>query len=219
MSVWGLFDANFALTESKVAVIDLSDYSISKYIDAAAGPEGILAEGDQVFVAKSFSNVMTVIDTNTDEVAEEILLEGSPRLLVSNNNELWASITGAASLFVQINPSDNSISETISVADSNSNGKLTINESLDTLYFIRAEPFHSNSTTIQELALDNASPSNETLVSGDNFYGIGSDLLTNDILVGNSNSFQGEGTILHYDADGQLLDTYASGVGPNDFVF
>lgn len=218
VSVWGPFDNNFALTESKVAVIDLSDYSIIRYIDVAPGPEGIIAVDNQVFVANSFSNVITVIDTNTDEVTEEIILEGSPRLLALDNNELWASVTGASSQFVQINPTNNSVSETISVAGSNSNGKFVINQSQSTIYFIGAEPFPSTVTTVQKLDLDDAS-GYETLISGDNFYGIGSDPLTNDILVGNSNAFQGEGTVLRYDTEGQLLDTYAVGIGPNGFVF
>jgi len=218
VSVWGEFDDNFALTESKVAVIDLSDYSISKYISVAAGPEGIVAIDDKVFVANSFTSIITVIDTNTDEVDEEIMLEGSPQLLATYGGNLWASVSGAASQYVQINPADNSIGQTISVAGSNSNGKFAINGSLNTLYFIGAT-FSSSASDIHAIDLNDASPSYETVISGDNFYGVASDPLSNEILVGNSNAFQGEGTILRYDANGQLLDTYASGVGPNDFVF
>ena len=219
VSVWGPFDANFALTESKVAIIDLNDFSISKYISVPAGPEDILAVGDKVFVANSFTNVLSVIDVNTDEISAEIALDGSPRMLDEKNGDLWVSVTGAASQFVQINPSDNSVSETISVAGSSSNGKFTINQSLATIYFIGAEPFPSTSTTIQVLAFDDTSPSYEPLVSGDNFYGIGSDPTSNDILVGNSNSFQGEGTVLRYNIEGELQDTYAVGVGPNAMIF
>jgi YVTN family beta-propeller protein len=219
VTVWGPFDENFALTESKVAVIDLNDYSISKYIDVAAGPEGILAEGDKVFVANSFTNVLTVIDTNTDEVTEEITLEGSPQLMDTYATFLWVSVTGAASQFVQIDPIRNSITKTISVAGSNSNGKFTINKNLNSLYFIGAEPFPSSVTNILSLPLDASSPTYETLISGNSFYGIGSDPLSNELFVGNSNSFQGEGTLLRYDAQGMLLDSYAVGVGPNGFVF
>lgn len=219
VSMWGPFDANFALTESKVVVIDLNDYSISKYIDVAAGPEGIMAEGDKVFVANSFTNVLTVINTNTDEVTEEITLEGSPQLMDTYATFLWVSVTGAATQFVRINPENNSIAATISVEGSNSNGKFTINESMNSLYFIGAEPFPSSVTNILSLPLDASSPTYETLISGNSFYGIGSDPLSNELFVGNSNSFQGEGTLLRYDAQGMLLDSYAVGVGPNGFVF
>ena len=218
VSVWGPFDTTFALTESRVAVIDLSNYSISKYIDVAAGPEDILAVGDKVFVASSFTNILTVIDTNTDEVTEEITLEGSPQLLAMNGGDLWVSITGAASQFVQIDPNSNSVANTISVTGSNSNGKFAINESLNTLYFIGAT-FSSSASDVHALSIDEDSPSYETIISGDHFYGIGTDPLTNDIFVGNSNAFQGEGTVLRYNINGQLLETYAVGVGPNGFVF
>jgi len=221
VSVWGPFDANFALTDSKVAVIDLSDYSISKYISVPAGPEGILVIGDQVFVANSFTNVLTVIDTDTDEISSEIILDGSPRLLSVRGNELWVSITGAVSQFVRINSSSNSIEQTIDVTGSNSNGKFSLSEShdMDILYFIGAEPFPSTATTILETAINDASSGYETLISGDNYYGLGVDPLNDDIFVGNSNAFQGEGTVLRYSSEGQLLDTYAVGLGPNGFVF
>jgi len=218
VSVWGPFDSIFALNESKVAVIDLSDYTIMQYLNVAAGPEGIIAADDQVYVANSFSNTITVIDTNSDEVIEEIILEGSPLLFAKNGADVWVSVKGASAQFVRINTSDNSIAETISVTDSNSNGKFVINQSLSKIYFIGAESFPSTSTTLQELSLDDTSSGIETLISGDHFYGVGTDPANDDILLGNSNSFQGEGTVLRYNTLGDLLQTYAVGVGPNNFI-
>lgn len=219
VSVWGPFDDNFALTDSKVAVIDLQDYSIKKYISVPAGPEGIQVIGEKVFVANSFTNVLTVINTNTEEISSEITLEGSPRLLAERNGELWVSVTGAASEFVQINPSDNTIAQTIDVDGSNSNGKFVLSENQDMLYFIGAEPFPSTNTSIFSLTLNDASANYTTVVSGDHYYGIGSDPLSSDLFVGNSNAFQGEGTVLRYSSDGELQGTYAVGVGPNGFIF
>ncbi|MEK6480048.1 DUF5074 domain-containing protein [Catalinimonas sp. 4WD22] len=219
VSVWGSFDENYMLPESKVAVIDLNDYSIIKYIATEDGAEDVQAVGDKIFVANSYTNMLTVINTDTDEIEEVITLDGSPQWLETYENDLWVSVTGAASQFVRINPDDNSIEASVSVAGSNSNGKFTINEELDMIYFIGAEPWPATATAIYSLAIDGASASPEEVVSGEYFYAIGSDPVTNNIFIGNSNSFQGEGTVLEYDSEGELLETYSVGVGPNSFVF
>ncbi len=85
--------------------------------------------------------------------------------------------------------------------------------------FIGAEPFPSTSTTISSIALDDASANYAPLVNGDHFYGLDTDPLSGDLFVGNSNAFQGEGTVLRYNIEGELQDTYAVGVGPNAMIF
>ncbi|WP_277476876.1 YncE family protein [Catalinimonas alkaloidigena] len=219
VSVWGNFDANYMLPESKVAVIDLNDYSIIKYIATEDGAEDVQAVDDKIFVANSYTNKLTVINTNTDEVEEVLTLEGSPQWLEVHENDLWVSVTGAAAQFVRINPDNNSVAATVDVAGSNSNGKFTINDNLNVIYFIGAEPWPATATSIYSLAIDEVSASPEEVISGEYFYAVGSDPLTNNLFVGNSNSFQGEGTVLEYDSEGTLLETYSVGVGPNNFVF
>jgi DNA-binding beta-propeller fold protein YncE len=220
VSVWGPYDTTYTmLPDSKIAVIDLESFTVTKYIDTEDGAEDVQAIGDKVFVANSYTKKLTVIHTDTDEVEEVITLEGSPQWLEVHENDLWVSVTGAVSQFVRINPDDNSVEETVDVEGTNSNGKFTLNDALDMIYFIGAEPWPATETAIYALPLDDASASPEELISGQYFYAIGSDPLTHNLFVGNSNSFQGEGTVLQYDTEGNLLDTYAAGVGPSDFVF
>lgn len=219
VSVWGAYDENYMLPESKVAVIDLESFTISKYIDTEDGAEDVQTIGDKVFVANSYTNKLTVIDSDTDAVEDVITLEGSPQWLSVHENDLWVSVTGAVSQFVRINPDNNDVEETIDVEGTNSNGKFVINDDLDMIYFIGAEPWPAVTTSIYALPIDEASASPEELISGNYYYAIGSDPLTHHLFVGNSNSFQGEGTVLRYDTEGRLLDTYAAGVGPSDFVF
>ncbi|WPP52689.1 YncE family protein [Catalinimonas niigatensis] len=219
VSVWGAFDENYMLPESKVAVIELDSFTVTQYIDTEDGPEDVQAIGDKVFVANSYTNQLTVINTDTDEVDEVITLEGSPQWLAVHENDLWVSVTGAVSQFVRINPDNNDVEETIDVSGTNSNGKFTLNDELDMIYFIGAEPWPAVTTSVYTLSIDEASATPKKLISGNYYYAIGSDPLTHNIFVSNSNSFQGEGTVLRYDTEGRLLDTYPAGVGPNDFVF
>ena len=51
------------------------------------------------------------------------------------------------------------------------------------------------------------------------FYGIGVNAQTGNVYVGDSNGFQSTGTIIRYDPSGEVIDQFASGVGPNGFIF
>ncbi len=220
VSVWGAFDENYALPDSKVAVIDLKTFTITKYIATEDGAEGIMAVGNKVFVANSYTNKLTVINTSTDEVEKVLTLSGSPvSLVLVEDEELWVSVAGASDQFIEIDTDDNTIETTLVVEGTNSTGKFAVNDALDMIYYIGAEPWPAVTTSVYALSMDNASASPEELISGNYYYAIGSDPLTNSIFVGNSNSFQGEGTVLRYDQEGRLLGTHAVGVGPNDFVF
>ncbi|WKN29899.1 hypothetical protein PZB74_13080 [Porifericola rhodea] len=219
VSVWGPFNDSWQLTESKVAVIDLDDYSIIKYIDTEDGPEDIIAVDNKVYVANSYTNKLSIINTNTDEVEKVLELDGSPVRFVLEEDDLWVSVGGAAAQFLEIDTEDDTIETTIDVSGTNTTGKFDVNDELDMIYFVGAEPWPATATVVYQVSNEDATDKAEALISGEHFYMVGSDPATNTLYVGNSNSFQGEGTLLHYDADGNLLETYAVGVGPNGIHF
>jgi hypothetical protein len=50
-------------------------------------------------------------------------------------------------------------------------------------------------------------------------YGIGVNPETNEVYLGDSNAFQSTGTGFRYDGEGNLMDEFATGIGPRGFLF
>jgi hypothetical protein len=55
--------------------------------------------------------------------------------------------------------------------------------------------------------------------SATGFYGIGIDPKTDILYVADAKAFAGSGTVFTYTTSGTALSSYASGPGPNGFVF
>ena len=53
----------------------------------------------------------------------------------------------------------------------------------------------------------------------DNIYGLGIDPFDGTIYLGDNNAFQGNGTVITYDATGNLQGTFAVGRAPSGFAF
>ena len=50
-------------------------------------------------------------------------------------------------------------------------------------------------------------------------YGVGVRTETGDIYIGDSNAFQSTGTAFRYDLNGELIEFFPTGIGPNGFIF
>lgn len=223
VSIWGPYDANFNLNASKVFVFDLTDNSLVASIPVAAGPEGILAYDGKVYVANSFTNSVQVIDAQSLQITKTIETHVGPnRLLLDRNNRIWTIATGGfggTPRLQGIDPNTDEIVADISLDGTGANGKFVINAEGNTLYFLGSEPFPSTATRVFEMDIFDTSAPTAPLIEGNNFYGIGSDFRTGNLYIGESNSFQGEGSVLRFDEQAMPLDTIPVGVGPNSFLF
>lgn len=223
ISVWGAFDENNSLNNSKVVVLDLNDYSIVKIIDTDSGSEDVLAVGNKVFVANSFSNTISVINTQTDQIDTTLAINTGPvQMELDQNDLLWISTTGGfdgTPQFLQIDPETYKIKATVPAEGSGATGKFAMNADRDSLFFIGAAPYPATETTVYAMSITASAISENPLISGNSFYGIGIDPETNILYLGDANSFQGEGTVLRYNTNGTLTDNFPVGVGPNGFVF
>jgi DNA-binding beta-propeller fold protein YncE len=87
--VTNLYKENFA--GGTVTVIDLSVDRVVATIDVADNPEGLARLGDMLYVASpafGFGSTVTAINTNTDEVVSEIVMEcDGPRWLAATRND------------------------------------------------------------------------------------------------------------------------------------
>ncbi len=223
VSVWGPYDENYNLPNSRVFVLNLDNQTIIQKIATNAGPEGILAVDQKVFVANSFTNTLSVINAQTDAVDTILVINSGPSLLALDQDEmLWVSTTGGfggTPAFVQLNPDTYEIMKTVSAAGTGANGKFTLNVPRDSLFFIGSEPYPSTESAIYGMSIQATNLPENPLIVGNSFYGLGIDPNSNILYVGLASSFDAEGTVLRYQTNGTMLDNFASGIAPNGFVF
>jgi hypothetical protein len=222
ISCWGPYDANYALPDSYVAVMDLATKSIIDTLECGSGPEGIVASGNTLFVANSFETSVSVIDLSSGS-SSKIELEAAPQHFVQDAaGNLWISLTAGWAY-----PPDKSGIQAIDIASLEKGafvpvldvkGVLAIDSQSENIYVLTAEAYPKTGTTVLKYNTITKSLATNPIVSGDNFYGIGYNRTTDKLYVADNLAFSGNGKITVYDQDGALLDEQVAGIGPNGFV-
>ena len=208
-----------------VAVFSLSDFSFQQSIPVAEGPEKLLENSGSLYVAHkggfSFNNIVSVINSATNEVAEEVEVGDLPNSMVANGNDLWVLSSGkpsyadeeTAGTLTRIDLTTNNVAESLEFPDSTIHPDnlsiadnvtyLTINKS------VYKYEMGGDLPTVAEFTLEDVSV----------LYGF--EIYENKIYVASPRAdFTGNGELLIYDLnDGSLLDKYTTGINPNGIYF
>ena len=143
---------------------------------------------------------------------------GPSELVVDGTGNVWSLCTSGA--LVEINTSDYSVGTTIAgLTTSGFAEKMDINGSGDMVYFLGGtnDTFTGLTTVYQvDLSTQLVTP---LIDGGFALYGIGINPESNDIYIGDSNAFQSTGTGFRYSDQGDKIDEFATGIGPNGFLF
>ncbi|WP_375445513.1 YncE family protein [uncultured Fibrella sp.] len=232
VTCWGTTGsgANFYGTAGYVAVIDLTTNSVLKRIPVNKGAEGVTVVGNEAFVAStaySDAKTITVIDTQTDAVKQQIAVPTDVVNLVADaNNKLW-TLSGRNAL--RINPATKSIEATIPIgtadnANTPTPDKLIASADRRTLYYTYTV---SNASflpdgqlyrfNISDVTITPTTPViNRTFVG---FTGVGFDPQSNVIYVGTTPSLAQAGYVYRYQLTGQLVDSVRVEISPVGFYF
>jgi len=224
VSNWGALTPDFTYLDSRVTIIDLSTSEVIKDIVTKEFPSGVLAVDKQVYVAVGSSDEVFVIDTESNNVTDTITVPIGPKSFqLDKNGKLWVMCTGTfanpAGNLARINPGDNTVESTISLENQSPNGKIALNGTADQLYYLTSVGYDPPSNAVFVFDITSDSAPTEPLIEGTNFYGLGVDPETNTIYIGDSNGFQGNGTVIRYNPDGTEMDNFAVGRGPSGFAF
>lgn len=217
VTCWGDWDENFTLPDSYVAVIDLSQRTVIEKIRVQDGAEGIFAVGDKVFVANSYTNWVTVIDSDTDEKMDSLqtAYDAPNDFVLDKNKKLWVVCKGpwgGEGGLVRIN-SDGMEADFEAVTTGLSPiGKIAINGEGDRIYFLTGAGVHSHPVNSEDLDLD-------PLISGGDFYAIGYHPGENALYVADPKGFQTAGRVERYNPDGTMINGFDAAVGPSSFLF
>ena len=218
---WGKYNSTtFSYDDPFIAVVDLSDLTISSTIPWDDQPQDLLVIDNHLYVSNVNSNTITVLDITTLEAIASIETPFGPDKMEQDAaGDIWVICTSRS--VVKINALTSEVVKTIeNVPTSGFNEKMVFNASKDKLYFLSTiyDADWNATSNIFELNIStNVAPS-EPIVSSTTFYGIGID--SNNVLyVGDHNNYQGNGTVYRFNLEGVELGRFESGINPNAFIF
>ncbi len=226
ISCWGPWGNNYDLPDSYIAVLDLSTRKVVDSLDCGSGPEGIMAIGDNLYVANSYDTTVTIIDLN-DKSSSLLKFRAAPLHFANDGSgSLWVTLGSAYGKHTaeyvglqEINVSDNSIGDFVQVPGLAESGKMAVDGNGNNIYVLTAEPYPSSINYVFKFDTNTKTLSSTASISGENFYGLGVNPDTNMIYVGDSQGFAGSGKIYVYDETGIMVDEQTSSIGPNGFLF
>ncbi len=218
-----------------VKVIDLTTYEVTATVPMGEGSNGLVLVNDKVYVANGggfgHDSTLMVLDTNTDTVIDTIVVGDNPSsLVVDANGDLWAAGGGFVSYdadfsiieeestpgFIVKLENNATARQSVTIrlpADQISVGpsNLTTNTAQTELYFRYTGGVYSISLTATALP-------GQPLID-QNFYGLGVDPVSGEILGGEAPNFSSDGTFYRFSDNGELLKQYTVGIAPNGFAF
>lgn len=218
ISDWGPYDANFNSPDSYVAVVDqLDGGTISKKISVSSNPEGMFVVGNQILVACESAQKMDVISVSTETVTKSLEVIGRPVRFFEVNGKLLLYARDSENIYLhEINRSNAEIVQTTKFNVSSATSIFTLGENGDVLV-ITSTGWPDYNDAIARLSINRGEVLNQAIFTGSGFYGIGYHPELQEIYVGDNNGFQGNGTVIVLDQNGQQLKTFTAGRGPSGF--
>jgi hypothetical protein len=223
VSCWG---------DSSLKVVDLHTFNITNSIKVGAGPEKMLTYRNKLFVANggmySTDSTISVIDLTNETVYKTIVVGYNPKdLEIDRNDDLWVICYGkevyddnyklvdsSASELVRVSSTTYEVLQRITISDSKHASILDINQDRSILYFGGGFSFG----WIYKLPISQTDNPAEKFCE-DYSYGFSVNPANDEIFVMIAPSFTDAGTLNRYDADGNLLGTYETGIGPSSAAF
>ena len=212
-------------SDDYVAVINLTNYSVSSSISVAEGSEKIIASNSKLYVAHQggygYGKTISVINGSDNTLSTTINTGDVPNSLEINGGSLYVLCGGkpsysgseTAGSLVKINLSNNTVSSTLNFPDKTHPSNLDIVNS-DMYYTIRSAIYKS---TLSATTLPTASLFTTT---AQGVYGVYSFAVQNDkIYVGDAGNYSANGKVYIYSSTGTLENSYTVGVIPAGFYF
>lgn len=212
-------------SDDYVAVLNLSNYTISGTIPVDEGPERIVENNGNLYVAHQggygYGNTISVINATSNSVSTTIPVGDVPNSLQVKNGVLYVMCGGKAAwtqdetlgkLF-KINLSTNTVSSSIDFATGKHPSNLCIFN--DAIYYTQDSDVFSMGLNTSTL------PSNPLFSTfGQGVYGVYSFAVENNkIYVGDARDYNSNGKVYIYSLLGNLENQYTVGVIPTGFYF
>lgn len=205
-------------------IVDLRERKITGRVDtgAHASTEQMVQEGDYVFVSCWVADdKILVIDSNADEVVDEITVGVGPAsLAIDRNGKLWTLCDGGYGSVRDSQGLYRIDTETLEVEESFLFGpwdypsKMCIDGEGGALYFINGSLWRMDVE-----AGDLPTTPFLQAAQGQTLYGLSVDPVNSDVYVADPLDFSQPGIVYRYSQSGTLLDSFGVGIIPGSFCF
>lgn len=210
---WGPYNENFSLTNSEILVVNLNTNELVDRLETQEYPEHLFIKNNKLIVSHSSFDgsikELSIINIDNLQIEESIEVPSGPQEIIEDENgNVWVVCTSGS--LVQLNTSLTGISNQIDL-DNAVLGDIDSHE--DAIYFYSAnEIFYLN---ISDYSITSTDISEEMRTP----YAFAVDPVSGDFYLGDATDFASEGLVIRYSADGELLDTFESGIAPTQFSF
>lgn len=208
-----------------VAVLNLSNYTVSATIAVVEGPERIIANNSKLYVAHQggygYGTVISVIDGATNTVSTKITVGDVPNSMEISNGSLYVICGGKPSYaptetdgsLVKINLANNTVSSTLNFSGKAHPSNLDIVD--NTIFYTVDSAIYKSmlaATTLPTTSL--------FTTTAQGVYGVYSFAVHNTkIYVGDAGDYSSNGKIYIYSSTGTLEKEFTVGIIPAGFYF
>lgn len=218
------------LWDNRIFIVNPKKYEITGYIRVpemtmeSGSTEQMVQYGKYVYCnCWSYQNRIIKIDTETDEVVDELTVGIQPTSLVMDRyNKMWTVTDGgyegspygyeAPSLYC-IDAATFTIEKQFRFKKGDWPSEVQLNGTRDTLYWI-------NNDIWRMAVTDERVPVRPFLAYRDTkYYGLTVNPLNGEVYVADAIDYQQQGMIYRYRADGELIDEFYVGVIPGAFCW
>ena len=216
---WG--DINTAFSDDPDAFLAVIDLATSTVVDSVLldnRPQRIITWNGLLYIANEGSNSVTVMDPTDFSKVDIEIAPGPSNLAADGNGSIWVLCTSGN--LMEIITAGHTIGISIdSLTTAGFNEKMALDRQRDRLYFIGGNNVSFTGQTTVYMADLSIGEVRPLIVGGFSLYGIGVHQESGDFYIGDSNGFQSTGTAFRFDMQGNQLEQFNTGIGPNGFVF
>ena len=204
---------------NRITVVDLYTFNVKAEIATYGWTERMVVANSMLYVCHPGNNNLLVIDPVSFAITDSISVrKGIESIVVDSDENVWVLCSGGIAqelpALYNIDPANNTITSTFLFSDINrSPGRLQINGSGTTFYFTDSDVY-SMSTAATALPTTPLILANGRLI-----YGLGIDPINENVCVTDAKDYVQDGTLLRYDNQGALIDSFTVGIIPQDITF
>lgn len=220
------------LYDNRIFVVDPQTYQVTGHIDCSAimddmatgSTEQMVQDGRYLYVTCwSYQNCMLKIDTQTDQIVDQLEIGVQPAsLAMDKNHKLWTMTDGGydgnpigyeAPSICRIDPETFTVEQRFTLALGDYPSELQLDGDGDTLYWINKD--------IWRMGVDAVALPAQPFIDGGAtwFYGLTIDPVGGEIYAADAVDYQQQGLVYHYSATGEPIDEFYVGIIPGAFCW
>jgi DNA-binding beta-propeller fold protein YncE len=210
-----------SLYSDSLAILNISDYSISGYIKLRRTSEKMVLYGNKAYISNwSYGKEILVINTQNDKIIDSIEVADEPESMVlDKNNKLWVLCSGGyfsqnMAELLYVNTATDKIDKRFIFSSKKSYPTcLQINSGRDTLLYMDND--------IWKMGITESSLPAEPFIlnSGHSYYKLGINTDNNEIFLTDAVDYQQKGFVIRFKRGGSLIDSYHADIIPGSICF